>query len=104
MSGRKVTIVIDNDAFSLLEKRAKDEGFGRVSTLIRHLTVSGIKEPIHTGQKISLNVDGYDEVAAYVKEKKFGNIGVFANFAMEQYMTRYPLSDAQRARVGKSID
>lgn len=103
MSGRKVTIVIDNDAFSLLEKRAKDEGFGRVSTLIRHLTVSGMKEPSN-GNKVALQVDGYDEVASYVKEKKFGSIAVFANFAMEQYMQRVPLTEAQRERVGKSIN
>lgn len=104
MSGRKVTILIDNEDFLLLEQRAKDEGFGRVSTLIRHLTVSGIKGPIHTGQKISLSVDGYDEVAAYVKEKKFGSIAVFANFAMEQYMQRVPLTEAQRERADRNVE
>lgn len=102
MSGRKVTVLIDDDDFSLLEKRAKDEGFGRVSTLIRHLAVSGIKEP-SKGKIVSLQVDGYDEVASYVKEKKFGSIGVFANFAMEQHMQRVPLTEAQRERVEKNI-
>ena len=102
MGGKKVTIVIDADDFLLLEKRAKNEGFGRVSTLIRHLAVSSLKEP-SKGKVISLQVDGYDEVASYVKEKKFGSIGVFANFAMEQHMQRVPLTEAQRERVEKNI-
>ena len=103
MSGRKVTIVIDNEDFSLLEKRAKNEGFGRVSTLVRHLAVSGVKAG-SSGKRVSFQVDGYDEVASYVKEKKFGNIGVFANFAMEQYMQRTPLTQAQRERVDRNVE
>ncbi len=102
MSGRKVTIVLEDEDYSLLEKQTKTGGFGRVSTLIRHLAVTRLREP-EGGKTITLTVENYDEVLAYVHEKKLGNIAVFAAYAMEQYMQRVPLTQEQRKRADRNI-
>lgn len=107
MGGKKVTIVIDDDDFLLLEKRAKNEGFGRVSGLARYLIVSGLNERCddNTNKKIiQVSVDNYQELSGYAKAKKLNSVSVFAAFAMEKEMVRHPLTPAQKARLEKNID
>jgi len=42
------------------------------------------------------------EIEAYVEAKRLGSVEVFAGFAMEQYLTRYPLTDGQKRQIEKS--
>ena len=107
MGGKKVTIVIDADDFLLLEKRAKSEGFGRVSGLARYLIVNGINnitENTEDVKTLQVKVENYKEISAYVKEKKFGKPEYFAAYAMEYYMNKNQLTAAQKARLGKNVE
>jgi hypothetical protein len=51
-----------------------------------------------------MKVENAEEVERYAKAKRHPSVPDFALFAMEQSMARHPLTETQRARVGKSID
>ena len=82
MGGRKILITVSEEQYKALEKMAEERGLGRVSVL----------------------VNNYRELAGYVEQKRFGSIESFATFAMESVMQRNQLTEAQKARIGKSIN
>lgn len=105
MGGRKITITFDDVLYEKLKQRAQDEGFVRVPILMRYLIAQGMNAEKEDADKkaITVLVDNYEEIAGYVREKKLGKPEVFAVYAMEQHMQRYPLSKAQKERAGKNI-
>lgn len=108
MGGRKVTIVFDEDAYNRLEKEAQKNGLGRVSVLARYIIAQGMSKAEDTvtdenNKSIVVKVTNYRELAAYVSEKKLGDVSIFAAFAMEQHMQRVPLTAAQKERFEKTI-
>ena len=105
MSGRKVTITIDDVLYEEMNKRARVEGFDRVPNLIRYLLTREMRESEHSEKRkvVTVLLDNYDEIALYVREKKLGSVPIFAGFAMEQQMQRVPLTQAQKGRIEKSI-
>ena len=96
MSGRKVTITIDDVLYEEMNKRARVEGFDRVHNLIRYLLTREMRESEHSEKRKAVTVllDNYDEI---------GSVPIFAGFAMEQQMQRVPLTQAQKGRIEKSI-
>jgi len=49
----------------------------------------------------TFTVKDWREIEAYVEERKLGDVATFAAFAMNQYMSRNSLSEAQKRRVEK---
>ena len=106
MSGRKVSITVDDALYEEMDKRARMEGFERVPILIRYLITREMKESESSENRKAVTVllDNYDEIASYVREKKFGKPEYFAAYAMEYYMNKNQLSAAQRARIERSVE
>lgn len=107
MSGRKMTIVLDDQILDALGGRAKADGFGKASVLARYLIVNGlndITENTEDVKTLQVKVENYKEISAYVKEKKFGKPEYFAAYAMEYYMNKNQLTAAQKARIGKNVE
>ncbi len=108
MSGkRKILITVDEKDYTKFAERAKREGFSRPSNLVKHLAISALNEDILDtagGKRIKVYLDNYEEVEAYVREKKFGAVPFFATFAMEQQMQRVPLTEAQKRRLDKNVN
>jgi hypothetical protein len=50
----------------------------------------------------TIDVQNWQELEAYVREKCLGSVEVFAVFSMKQYLTKYPLTRAQNRRVEES--
>jgi hypothetical protein len=101
MGNRKITLTVDEDLYRELAEAARPMGFTRVSNLARWLVIKGIhRDSEMTGRKaIEVSVDNYRTLLGYAQEKKLGSVEVFATFAMEQYMSRVPLTEAQKRRV-----
>ena len=57
------------------------------------------QEETEDDKTIEVRVNNYRELLGYVEERKLGGVAVFAAFAMNQYMTRNALSEAQKRRV-----
>jgi len=111
----KMTLTFDEETIETLKAKAKKEGFMRPTTLARYLLLRGLREnavaQLEEGpdtKTIDIPVDNYRELQGYVEEKKIGNVAVFAVFAMQQYMSRNSLTEAQKRRVeeryGISLD
>ena len=52
-------------------------------------------------REIRVPVNNYEEIARYVDDKQLGTVSTFAAFAMQQYMSRYPLKTAGKAAKGE---
>ncbi len=98
MGGKKVLLTLTEEEFNKFESLARRDGFTRVSALVRHLAVTGLNETAD-GKSVRIGVD--DDVLDYVRIKKFGSVASFATWAMESVMQRTPLTETQRARLGK---
>jgi hypothetical protein len=46
-----------------------------------------------------LTVKDWQDVEAYVEAKRLGSVEGFGGFAMEQYMTKYPLTEGQKRHI-----
>lgn len=93
MSGRKILITVTDEQYKALEKESERRGLGRVSVLAKSEVVKSVLNALAANgdeKSLSIDVTNYLELAEYVSCKKFGSIGSFATFAMEQYMTKYP--------------
>jgi hypothetical protein len=101
MGGRKVTVTFDEDQLKVLSAETKRLGLGRISTLVKHLATVGLAVPDETGARTMLvRVAKWQELNEYVQQKGLGSIETFAVFAMEQYTSRYPVSEAKKSRRG----
>ena len=104
---RKMTIVLDDELFESLSGKAKADGFGKPSVLARYLIVNGmnnITEQSEDVKTLRVRIENYKEIAAYVREKRFGKPEYFAAYAMEYYMNKNQLTAAQRARAKENIE
>jgi len=54
-------------------------------------------------REIRVPLNNYREIVNYVDNKQLGTINTFAAYAMQQYMSRYPLKTAGKAGEGESI-
>jgi c-di-AMP phosphodiesterase-like protein len=101
----KMTLTFDEETIEILRTKAKEEGFIRPSSLVRYLLLRCLKEDTdaeleESGSKtISVKVDNYRELLDYVHEKKLGTVENLATFAIGQYMSRCPLTAAQKQRA-----
>ena len=106
MGGKKVLITVTDEQYKALERMAEERGLGRVSVLAKSEVVKAAfnwLEPNEDKKTITLHVNNYRELAGYVEQKRFGSIESFATFAMESVMQRNQLTEAQKARIWKSI-
>ena len=106
----KMTLTFDEETVETLRDKAKKEGFIRPSLLVRYLLLRSLRESSSAEieespdtKTITVQVKNYRELKAYVDAKRLGSLEVLATFAMEQYMTRYPLKTASGSPNGKSI-
>lgn len=107
MGGRKILITVSEEQYAALERMAEERGLGRVSILAKSEVVQAAfnwAEPTEDKKTITVHVSNYRELAGYVEQKRFGSIESFATFAMESVMQRNQLTEAQKARIGKSIN
>lgn len=107
MGGRKILITVSEDQYKALEKMAEERGLGRVSVLAKSEVIKSAfnwTEPTEDKKTITVHVNNYRELAGYVEQKRFGSIESFATFAMESVMQRNQLTEAQKARIEKSIN
>ena len=92
MGGKRISIVISDEQFSTLERMAEAQGLRATafakSELVKMVLANGAADG--NRKKVLLDVTNYRELSDYMECKKFGSIGSFATFAMEQYMTKYP--------------
>lgn len=103
MGGKKILITVSEDIHRALEKLADEQGL-RTSTFVKAEVVKMARsaEPASEDrQRIYIDVTNYRELSGYVEQKHFGSI---ASFAMESVMQRNQLTEAQKARIGKSIN
>lgn len=106
MGGKKILITVSEDIHRALEKLADEQGL-RISTFVKAEVVKMARsaEPASEDrQRIYIDVTNYRELSGYVEQKHFGSIASFATFSMESVMQRNQLTEAQRARIGKSIN
>ncbi|MBQ9206872.1 MAG: hypothetical protein IJ158_09185 [Treponema sp.] len=105
MGGKRISIVISDEQFKVLEGMAEEQGLRAtafvkselVKTILANGTASGERK------RILVDITNYSDLSGYVEQKHFGSIASFATFAMESVMQRNPLTEAQKARFGKSI-
>lgn len=106
----KMTLTFPNETIETLKEKAKAEGFLSHNTLARYLIMRGLRGGIGTEireenekriYELPLDKKDVSEFEAYIKAKRHPSIPAFALFAMEQSMSRHPLSAAQKVRVGK---
>lgn len=104
MGGKVIAITVSGDEYRLLEKAAEAEGIKCVGTLARRyvLRAAGLRQADGERRTVEVPVDNYRELESYVALKKLGSVAVFATYAMAQTMARYPLTEAQKAKVVKS--
>ncbi|MGL4986555.1 MAG: hypothetical protein ACRC5H_05375, partial [Treponemataceae bacterium] len=55
-------------------------------------------------KNVLVPLSNWKDVEGYIREKGFGQVESFATFAMSQYMSRFPLTEGQKARIEKSIE
>ncbi|MCM1321623.1 MAG: hypothetical protein NC041_07115 [Bacteroides sp.] len=100
MGGRKILITVTEEQHEALERSAAAQGLSRVSTLVKSAAIKSVQNeiaPDSNRKTMLVPVTNYRELADYVESKKFGSIESFATFAMEQYMTKYPVSARKKA-------
>jgi hypothetical protein len=102
--GIKMTLTFEDETMETLRRKAKEDGVIRPSVLARYLLLRGFKEDMQAEitddrKTFEISVDNYRTLLGYAQEKKLGSVEVFAAFAMEQYMSRVPLTEAQKRRV-----
>lgn len=106
MGGRKILITVTEEQYGMLSALAREAGLERVSTFVKSEVIKNAHEKLNPSRErknIVVPVTNYGELAGYVEQKKFGSIASFATFAMESVMQRNQLTEAQKARIGKSI-
>jgi hypothetical protein len=109
---------LTDEQFAELERKAKAFGFFRAGDEIRRLVHQRVNCPQEANNPAAIGeppedcdlrivripVENYRELAYYVDQKKLSSVPVFAAFAMQQYMSRNRLTEAQTARFEKSIE
>ena len=105
MGGKKILITITDEQYDKIERIADGLGL-RVSTFVKSevVKIARASEPENVDrQTLTIEVTNYRELLGYVEQKHFGSIASFATFAMESVMQRNQLTEAQKARIGKSV-
>lgn len=105
MGGKRISIVVSDEQYTALEKMSEKSGL-RVSSFVKSEVVKatqGDGNAADDKRRIVVDVTNYRELSDYVEQKHFGSIASFATFAMESVMQRNQLTEAQKARIGKSI-
>lgn len=104
MGGKKILITVTDEQYKALKKMAEKNGLGRVSTLVRSIALKKAnKDYDENTREVAITLDNYSELDEYAKRKRFGTVEAFAGYAMEAWMSRNPLTAAQKALVEKSI-
>jgi hypothetical protein len=103
----KMTLTFPGETIEELRTFAKSEGFLSANILARYLIMRGLRTGTETeireanGKKTyALEVEDSGEIEIYCRAKRLGSVANFAGFAMEQYMTRYPLKKPQKSAEG----
>lgn len=104
MQRGKMTLSFDEQTLAAIAENAKAAGFFRPQEFARYLIARGLRLENDLGNDtrvVPVKLKNYSEIETYVDAKRLGDVSTFAAYAMEQTMTRYPLSEAQKAKTGK---
>lgn len=105
MKGLTMTLTFDRDTLEAIQRGAQENGFRKATGYIRWLVTRRLMTNTtkSSGRGVyELEIEDADEIEAYARAKRYGSVADFARIAMEQSISRHPLSEAQKARIGKS--
>lgn len=105
MVENKCRISITPDIYEALEERGKSEYGLSVSHYARMLLHRALQTECQRedGKRVyELVLDNADEIESYVEAKRLGSVPTFAGFALEQAMSRAPLTEAQKQKFRKA--
>jgi len=86
------------EAMEALKAAAAKKGI-TPNILARLIMHERFSPPDTESKSYTFTAKNWQEIEAYVEERKLGNVAIFAVFAMHQYMSRNSLSEAQKRRV-----
>ena len=101
MKGVQLWPVISADVMDRLKAAAEKKGL-TPNILVRIMLHEHFGQPDTESKSYTFTSKNWREIEAYVEAKRLGSVEVFAGFAMEQYLTRYPLTDGQKRQIEKS--
>ncbi len=93
MDTKRIVISLTAEQYDKVEKKAEFVGL-KVSSYIKSEAVKQSCQADGKNRIIIIEVDNYSELVDYACSKKFGNVESFITFAVNQYMTRYPVKNA----------
>ncbi|MDR0387263.1 MAG: hypothetical protein LBH57_04430 [Treponema sp.] len=99
---RQIKITIDEEMYAALCSRARELGFMGVAPIIRQSVLQAFGSPDTGFKRISVPVAAYLEFEKYAEAKRLGSVDVFAGFAMQQYMGRFPAKTPPKSQDGKT--
>jgi hypothetical protein len=86
------------EAMDALKAEAAKKGI-TPNILARLIMHERFSQPDTESKSYTLTVEDWQDVEAYVKAKRLGSVEGFVGFAMEQYMTKYPLSKGRKRHI-----
>jgi hypothetical protein len=101
---KQIKISIDDETFAALEARANAMGLFSAAPLVRACIKQKFGGKDASLRSVSVPCEAYSEFLRYAEGKRLGSVEVFAAFAMEQYMNRYPLKTAPKGSDRESIE
>ena len=102
----RVAMTLDDETLDALNRQAKADGFSGIAPVVRRFVMQGVRKTQSDDEDrktLDVPVKNYRELAGFVEAKKMWSVEAFAVFAMGQYMSKYPIKQAQKQEDGKSI-
>jgi hypothetical protein len=100
----KVQIQLQISAEDMDALRAAVEKKGITPNILARLIMhERFSPPDAESKSYTFTAKNWREIEAYVEVKRLGSVEVFAAFAIEQYLSRYPPTAGQKRQIEKSI-
>jgi len=71
--------------------------------LVRLIMHKHFSQPDVEAKSYTFTAKDWREIETYVEAKRLGSVEVLIGFALEQYLTRYPLTEGQKRQIEKNI-
>jgi len=101
----QMQITLPENIMEMIRSEAKQCGVTpNVIARIRLCSLFCGNEPETNKKSYIVTLENRVEIEAYVKERGFGDMGIFLKKAAEWYMKKFHLSAAQKASIDKNIN
>jgi len=94
----QIQFQMKEEAMEALKAEAAKKGI-TPNILARLIMHEHFSPPDTESKSYAFTVKNWREVEAYVEAKKLGSVEVFAGFAMNQYMARFPLTECRKRLI-----